>query len=89
MEPFDGADDFGHADWQAQALRCAPVPAVVPVVARPAPVADALMLLGDGRDWARQIVNRFRRGEPVGVAQAQFAHEALGLPAPKRARGRR
>lgn len=46
-------------------------------------MSDDLQLRGDGRDWARVIVQQFNAGQRRSPAVVRMAHQALGLPLPK------
>ncbi|MCD8514632.1 MAG: hypothetical protein LRY31_01060 [Burkholderiaceae bacterium] len=64
-------------------------PALPEPVARPERLAEELRKLsaiardpvnrGDGRDWARRIIEKHRAGEKLNPATLRFSREALGL----------
>ena len=46
-------------------------------------MSEDLKPRGDGRDWARAIVQQYNAGEKRSPAVVRLAHQALGLPLPK------
>lgn len=45
-----------------------------------------LMLIGDGKDWARKIMARHGYGQKIGCYALRMAREVLGIPEPDRER---